>query len=429
MKLLFENWRRFVALHEATMQEPIREPLDLPVPDDLIKIYELMKQADKQLYIVGGAVRDTILGKAPKDYDLATDAKPEEVMSLLVPGFERDPTTSKVAQQGYKKKITGRRFPVVTTWTPESNYTNEYEIATFRKDVGKGRRPEGFEFTTIEEDVKRRDLTINALFYDIGTGQVVDYVGGLADLKSGTIRAVGDPSERFSEDPLRTLRTIRFAARMGSKIEPETREGILANNDLYADPNMSKEAVTEEFKKGIVTAKDPEYYIHLARELGLLSRIFPGLMVTPAKTKSRDLIVQLALLLRENGEKQAAKVLKDMRYSGDTIKATGFLISLLGLTEMTAPGLKKQFRKLQQSQESTSNQQWKAWPIGSSIREFASAGGLALNEIEAFLQFAVNPVALSSEEARAQGLKGIEMGRAMAAAEQQAYIALVGGSQ
>lgn len=95
--------------------EPIREPLDLPVPEDLIKIYELMKQADKQLYIVGGAVRDTILGKAPKDYDLATDAKPEEVMSLLVPGFERDPTTSKVTQQGYKKKITGRRFPVVTT--------------------------------------------------------------------------------------------------------------------------------------------------------------------------------------------------------------------------------------------------------------------------------------------------------------------------
>ena len=156
--------------------------LKLNIPSDIKKIYKLFKKNRKQLFIVGGAVRDAILGKSPKDFDLATDAKPDEVEAI--------------AKQGKFKTVdVGKSFGVVIV--------NGHEIATFRKDIGKGRRPDSVDYTDIQGDVKRRDLTINALFYDIGKGTIVDLVGGIADLKKKKIRTVGNPDERFDEDPLR----------------------------------------------------------------------------------------------------------------------------------------------------------------------------------------------------------------------------------
>ena len=401
MKLIFENWRRFVSLHETIMQEPIRKPLDLPVPDDLTKIYDLMKQAGKQLYIVGGAVRDTILGKAPKDYDLATDARPEEVMEVLR------------SDQNLKLDLTGKMFGVVRAWTPEGN---EYEIATFRKDIGKGRRPDSVEFTTIEQDVTRRDLTINALFYDMDTGEVVDYVGGLADLGSGIVRAVGDPAERFDEDKLRILRALRFAARMDSELDAETKQAILNDNDLWSDPDMSGERITEEFVKGIKSAVKPEYYMGLVKETGLFPQIFRGLNVDPSRAvASNSVPVQLAFVLNGNDPKQLTKALDKMRYDRRTIDVVKFLLALSDIDHTTAISLKKEFRR-----------------IGSPsdvVEEFATYGALPGNISSAFLEFATLPPAANPQELMAQGLKGPDIGRAMAAAEQQAYIALVGGSQ
>ena len=401
MKLIFENWRRFVSLHETIMQEPIRKPLDLPVPDDLTKIYDLMKQAGKQLYIVGGAVRDTILGKTPKDYDLATDARPEEVMEVLR------------SDQNLKLDLTGKMFGVVRAWTPEGN---EYEIATFRKDIGKGRRPDSVEFTTIEQDVTRRDLTINALFYDMDTGEVVDYVGGLADLTSGVVRAVGDPAERFDEDKLRILRALRFAARMDSELDAETKQAILNDNDLWSDPDMSGERITEEFVKGIKSAVKPEYYMGLVKEAGLFPQIFRGLNVDPSRAVSSNSVpVQLAFVLNGNDPKQLTKALDKMRYDRRTIDVVKFLLALSDIDHTTAISLKKEFRR-----------------IGSPsdvVEEFATYGALPGNISSAFLEFATSPPAANPQELMAQGLKGPDIGRAMAAAEQQAYIALIGGSQ
>jgi len=171
-------------LVEATGDGPVRQSFDIPIPKDLQDIHSRMKYAGRELYLVGGAVRDALMGKSPKDYDVATNASPEEVIKIL----QKD---SKL-----KLDLTGKSFGVVRVKTPADG---EYEIATFREDIGKGKGT-SVKFSTIENDVRRRDLTINALFYDMDSGEVVDYVGGIKDIEDGVIRAVGEPGQRFDED-------------------------------------------------------------------------------------------------------------------------------------------------------------------------------------------------------------------------------------
>ena len=158
------------------------EKLSMSIPSDIRAIHTLFKKKGYKLYVVGGAVRDAILGSSPKDFDLATDAKPDDVLQIAQDG-------------GYKTAEVGKSFGVVIV--------GGHEIATFRKDIGKGRRPTAVDYTDIKGDVQRRDLTINALFFDIGRGEIVDLVGGIKDLKKKKIRTVGKPEERFDEDPLR----------------------------------------------------------------------------------------------------------------------------------------------------------------------------------------------------------------------------------
>ena len=134
----------------------------MKLPKDILNIHSLFKQAGKQLFVVGGAVRDHLLGIEPKDFDLATNATPDEIIEIATNG-------------NLKIVEVGKAFGVVIV--------GGHEIATFRKDIGKGRRPDSVEFTTIEGDVERRDLTINALFLNIDNGEIVDLVGGIQDLE------------------------------------------------------------------------------------------------------------------------------------------------------------------------------------------------------------------------------------------------------
>ena len=161
--------------------------LKLNIPSDIKKIYKLFKKNGKQLYVVGGAVRDAILGKRPKDFDLATDAKPDEVLAIAKKG-------------GFKTAEVGKQFGVVIV--------GGHEIATFRKDIGKGRRPDAVDFTDIKGDVKRRDLTINALFYDMDKKQIVDLVGGIADLKKKKIK-------KSFEDNVNNPKITKFMSKYG----------------------------------------------------------------------------------------------------------------------------------------------------------------------------------------------------------------------
>jgi poly(A) polymerase len=188
-----ENIRQI--LREGLVREE-RIKFDLPIPKDIQQIKDVFKKNGFKLYVVGGAVRDAILGKTQKDYDLATDAVPDKVEEIM-------------AKAGFKTLPTGKAFGVINVFTDQG----EYEIATFRSDESKGRKPEVKLGATIETDAARRDLRINALYYDIDTNEIIDLVGGLDDLSNGTIQMVGNPQERFEEDPLRILRFFRFFSR------------------------------------------------------------------------------------------------------------------------------------------------------------------------------------------------------------------------
>ena len=170
--------------------ESSKTMLDI-IPQSVKDLHELFKAGGKKLYLVGGAVRDFLTGDKPKDFDLATDALPDEVLGII--------------GDKYRTNLQGKAFGVVVVFTKDQ--PEGMEIATFREDTSKGRNPEVKLGVTIEQDVRRRDISFNGLFFDLDTNEIVDLVGGQQDLKDGVTRMIGDPSERF-EKPARELGSI-----------------------------------------------------------------------------------------------------------------------------------------------------------------------------------------------------------------------------
>jgi poly(A) polymerase len=202
-------------------------------------------------------VRDLLLGKVPKDYDVATDARPEAVQQLF--GNKRT-------------KAVGAAFGVILVHAPSG--LCDVEVATFRAEGPylDGRRPEHVVFCTPEQDALRRDFTINGMFYDPFAEQVFDYVGGQRDLQGKVIRAIGRPSDRFREDKLRILRGIRFAATMEFELEPSTADAI---REMAADVCVvSVERITQEWKR-MLTHSNRGMALELARSTGVLPHVFP----------------------------------------------------------------------------------------------------------------------------------------------------------
>ncbi len=172
------------------------------------RICATLRRHGHQAYFVGGCVRDLELARAPADYDVCTDARPERVQELFP-----------------RSLAVGAKFGVILVLEDETQDAAQVEVATFRSDIGysDGRHPDQVVYSdTPQEDVLRRDFTINGLLMDPATGEVLDFVGGLADLRAGIVRAIGDPRVRFTEDKLRMMRAVRFAARFGFQIEAET---------------------------------------------------------------------------------------------------------------------------------------------------------------------------------------------------------------
>ena len=184
------------------------------------KICATLRGHGQQAYFVGGCVRDLELGREPADFDVCTDARPERVQALFP-----------------RSVAVGAKFGVILVLEDNSPQSlTQVEVATFRSDGGysDGRHPDQVIYSnTPQEDVLRRDFTINGLLMDAATGEVLDYVGGRADLRAGVVRAIGDPRLRFTEDKLRMLRAVRFAARFAFQIEPETMAAArsLASSD------------------------------------------------------------------------------------------------------------------------------------------------------------------------------------------------------
>lgn len=219
------------------------------LPPAVKEILATLQSRGRKAFVVGGAVRDLWLGVEPNDFDLVSEATPEEIEQLF-------PKTIDV----------GRAFGIMIIVTGDGAKEDQVEVARFRADGAytDGRHPDEVKFSDPSEDARRRDFTINALFYDPVAGQVLDYVGGVEDLKAKKIRAVGDASARFQEDSLRMLRAVRFHAQLGH-LGFTLDEGLLASIKPLASrlALVSKERITQEMKKVYGAVKPSVGFIDL----------------------------------------------------------------------------------------------------------------------------------------------------------------------
>ena len=255
-----------------------------PAQDAAEHIVARLRDARHQAYFVGGCVRDLLLGREPKDFDVATSALPDEVLTLFEKTF-----------------AVGAHFGVVLVSSGEPEILTE--VATFRSDgvYSDGRHPDAVRFSSSpEEDVKRRDFTINGMLLDPANNQVLDFVGGRTDLQAGLIRAIGDPGDRFAEDKLRMLRAVRFAARFTFDLEPGTAVAI---RELAPAVNqVSRERVRDELTR-MLTEGRAGIAFEMLDATGLLAQVLPevvkmkGVAQPPQYHPEGDVWVHTLLLL------------------------------------------------------------------------------------------------------------------------------------
>ncbi len=224
-----------------------------------IEVVRKLRARGFEAFWAGGCVRDRLLGRAPKDYDVATTAKPAEIRDIF----------------GARRTVAvGAAFGVITVLGPKP--AGQVEVATFRQDsaYSDGRHPDSVEFSTPQADAERRDFTINGLFYDPLEDRVIDFVGGQDDLARGIVRAIGDAQQRFSEDKLRLLRAVRFAASFHFTLDLPTRQAIEA---MAAQVTVvSPERIAAEMRLMLVHRSRAQA-VDLLREVGLLEAVLPEL--------------------------------------------------------------------------------------------------------------------------------------------------------
>jgi poly(A) polymerase len=263
---------------------------------DALKILFRLQRLGFTAYLTGGAVRDMMLGRTPKDFDIATDARPNQIRKYFANAF-----------------IIGRRFRLAHI---RFRGGKVIEVATFRKDPGAaameaaatgseapGTAAPQFAFGTPAEDAWRRDITVNALFYDPATATVIDHVGGVADLRRGRIRVIGDAGERFREDPVRIWRVIRYAARLGFAIDEEIGPVIRAERGLLA--GCSEARLYEEFAKDLLGAGAQAVFAR-HREYGVL-RLLLGRIGAALEDDEAMFALSGSLLGIADAEKEAGR--------------------------------------------------------------------------------------------------------------------------
>ncbi len=231
------------------------------IPPEVSHVTKALKDAGFEAYLVGGCVRDLFMGRKPKDWDITTNAVPEQIIPLFPKTFyENDFGTVAVVNENASQETL--KIIEITPYRIESIYSDH-------------RRPDSVQFSkNIQDDLKRRDFTINAIAYDAETGDLVDPFSGVADLARGVIKTVGDAKERFFEDGLRILRAVRFHVELGFPLDHETEKSILENKEILKE--VSKERVRDEFVKIIMSDK-PIDGLMLLKKLGLLVYIIPEL--------------------------------------------------------------------------------------------------------------------------------------------------------
>lgn len=275
--------------------------MEINIPNDVKNIIDKIYECGYEAYIVGGCVRDSIIGIKPNDYDITTSATPKQVKSIF---------------KGYKIIETGIKHGTITI----INNKNEYEITTFRidGDYKDNRRPENVEFTNdIEKDLQRRDFTVNAIAYNHKRG-IVDKFNGLNDIDKKIIKTVGNPDERFKEDGLRIIRAVRFSSKLNFEIDEKTLKSIYKNINLIK--NISVERIQEEFNKILISDFPQKMYILYD------AKLFEVLNIKNVKINKhdleklnfskKDLILRLIIFIYILGDiNESKRILNLLRYS------------------------------------------------------------------------------------------------------------------
>jgi len=265
-----------------------------PIPKEIVNAVEILEKAGFEAFLVGGCVRDLFLGKKPKDWDITTNARPEEIQKLY---------TKTVYENVYGTVI-------VIDEIVEDITLRNVEITPYRLETGyaDNRHPDEVKFSDkIEDDLKRRDFTINAIAVSLSNGaikDIIDLYEGFKDIKDRTIRTVGKPSDRFNEDALRMMRAIRLAVELDFSIEGETFSAIKVNNQLLK--NISIERVRDEFTK-IIMSDNPKKGIEMLHQTGLLFHVTPelekGIGVTQPQAHAYDVWEHLLRSLQHAADK------------------------------------------------------------------------------------------------------------------------------
>ncbi len=231
------------------------------IPINVSRVTNRLKEAGFEAYLVGGCVRDMFMGRTPKDWDVTTNAKPEEIIPLFPKTFyENEYGTVAIVNEDVSDETL--KTIEITPYRLESGYADH-------------RRPDNVKFSqNILDDLKRRDFTINAIAYDTETGEVIDAFGGMQDLVNKKIRAVGNPDERFFEDGLRILRAVRLHVELDLDFEEKTKHALLKNKDILGQ--VSRERIRDEFIR-IIMSPSPMIGMSLLKELELLQYVIPEL--------------------------------------------------------------------------------------------------------------------------------------------------------
>ncbi len=285
----------------------------MPPRQAVLRVIRDLRRAGFEALLAGGCVRDMLLGKIPKDYDVATNAQPEQVTAL----FDRTITVG--AQFGVVVVLLGGR---------------QIEVAAYRSDTDypDGRRPQSVVFTNARRDALRRDFTINGMFLDPLENKVIDYVGGQRDLKQQIIRAIGNPEHRFAEDHLRMMRAIRFACRFQFAIDPPTWRALCKHAPKIQ--RISAERISAELEM-IVTDPNRDQGLQLVRDSGLAHWILPEInetqialahQVVAQLPRKCSFVLALSALLVDCGEKKVGAVCRRLKTSNELRKQVQWLV-------------------------------------------------------------------------------------------------------
>lgn len=350
------------------------------IPQSIKDISLLFKKNGKELYLVGGAVRDFLNNENPKDFDLCTNATPDEILNIV--------------KNKYKTTEQGKSFGVIVIYTKDQPMG--IEVATFREDIyddklGITRNPE-IKFSTIEKDVLRRDITYNSMFYDLEKRKIIDLVGGIEDIKNKTTKFVGNPNDRITEDPLRILRVLRFSCRYNFAIDLNTKKSIIANKNKLSI--VSQERIWDEMKKAAKQAKNYSEYLEFFNEFDMWDQVFPGAKINTKIEKTDSFISYIANLFKfDNISDLEKRMVLEYKIEYDTASKVVFLINLLKLTPELAFDLYKQKVKCHCSTDLIVD-----W--------------LDINDIndKMFIRFMEYKPSVSAEDLMKQGFKGRELG-------------------